>query len=108
MKTLGVTIKVWGEWAEGEEDTGVTGAVRESGGLAGDIKWCGAQRSQDIRAARMVWVGEEKLWGVLRTKEGSEGSEEGEEAAWWSWGQQGHWGYWELTAGAQKHLRSKS
>lgn len=45
VNTLGMTTKVWGEWAGGEKDTGVTGAVQKNGVLAGDHKGCGAQGS---------------------------------------------------------------
>uniref|UniRef100_A0A8C3M2V2 Uncharacterized protein n=1 Tax=Geospiza parvula TaxID=87175 RepID=A0A8C3M2V2_GEOPR len=45
VKTLGMTAKVWGEWAGVEKDTIATGDVQESGNLAGDIKGCGAQGS---------------------------------------------------------------
>lgn len=71
-------------------------------------KVVGHRGAEDIRAAGMAWVGEEKLWGFWGQKEDQKGLEKGEEAAQWSWGQQGHWGYWGLTGGAQKHLGSKS
>lgn len=43
VKALGMATKVWGKWAGGEEDTGVTGAVQKNGVLAGDLKGCVAQ-----------------------------------------------------------------